>query len=869
MRIHGWPEAAAAGPQICGGKGHRLGMLARYGFRVPRGGVIPAAWYTEQLRRSKPHLFERTASVSAADTTQPAVVEALSEIRNSIRSSLLPLPQCRALAEFLELNQLSSAHVAVRSSATVEDGAKASFAGIHQSFLNVRGLAAIERAILDCYASLWTPQALAYRRRMGFDDSDVQCAVVICEMVHAEGAEEPQCAGVAFTFDPLSGRRDLIVIDAAAGCGEAVVSGQVDPQRIVFRNTAGKLSPHSHSAGAPLLTPDRQQELARQLHRLHWAFSDGNDPQDVEWAFDGEEFWFLQARPATNVRRCLPKAVAKAPRHWSTANIKDAVPGVICTLSWSLLKEAVDNVAFAAPIATRYAMPAGAELMRRHDGRTYFELTLMQWVMYDALGITPAQVSQAMGGHQPEISVPADPWSGPQGRKRLLANLRLMKRLWNIEQEVGTTIHNRTRRLAQIPTDLSSLSKQELRELFAAIQLDTDSMDIAVGLANSASSPWEMALEAALKPVFGDKARAMLTRLLAGTGAVTSAEHGYAILRLARTAQSDPEALHWLASAAPATDWVHLSADSPFRSDLQRFLEEFGHRAVYEVDYLNPRWIEDPSYILDQVRFALANPHASAPRDTGQRVSYEAEATVRREAGWRASWILWLARKLRRAMALREAAKSALVASALPSRRIALEIGRRLAQGGYLNQATDVFHLSCADLQSWLHGHWNGPGAQALSEDRARQREAWLRLDTPPDVITEHPNGKTAAPNTNPKQNAAEAWSGIGVAPGCATGLARIIRHPNEAHSLAAGEILVAPSTDPGWTPLFLRASAIVMASGGYLSHGAIVAREYGIPAVVNLPGILSELRPGDTIVVDGDQGKVLRQSRVPELHTV
>jgi phosphoenolpyruvate synthase/pyruvate phosphate dikinase len=144
--------------------------------------------------------------------------------------------------------------------------------------------------------------------------------------------------------------------------------------------------------------------------------------------------------------------------------------------------------------------------------------------------------------------------------------------------------------------------------------------------------------------------------------------------------------------------------------------------------------------------------------------------------------------------------------------------------------------------------------------DRARQREAWLAEDPPADVITEEPDGRVSTPAAV-VPHAGDAWSGIGAAPGRARGVARIIHHPDQGRALAAGEVLVAPSTDPGWTPLFLRASAIVMASGGYLSHGAIVARDYGIPAVVNIPGILSEMRQGDMVVVDGDNCSVVRET--------
>jgi pyruvate,water dikinase len=533
---------------------------------------------------------------------------------------------------------------------------------------------------------------------------------------------------------------------------------------------------------------------------------------------------------------------------------------VICTLSWSLLKNTVGAIAFAGPVIGGYRMETGAEVVRRFRGRAYFDLTLMQWVLYDALGVTPAQVVQSIGGHQPEIPVPGDPSKGPEGRRRLKASLRLLRKIWTVERDLARVMSKREDWIREVrKLEGAELTTPELMAMYEKLEARMDAMDMTIGVANSAEGPWEMALESILKPLFGDQARPMMGKLLAGTGSVTSAEHGYAIFRLAAAARHDDVARRWLESAAPGTGWVSLPQGSAFRAALAAFLEEFGHRAVYEADYLNPRWAEDPTYILDQVRFLLANPQAPGHRDAAERLREEAEAAARQKAGWRAPIVFWIVRKLQRAMAVRERAKSELAALAMGSKRLSLSIGRRMANAGHLNEAQEIFFLSAVDIQCWLEGFWSGAGAHELASDRARQREAWLAQEAPPDVITEEANGRvTAIPVASGRQG--ETWSGIGAAPGRARGPARIIRHPGEGHTLQAGEVLVAPSTDPGWTPLFLRASAIVMASGGYLSHGAIVAREYGIPAVVNLPGILEDLRPGDRIVVDGDAGRVVRE---------
>ena len=769
-----WPQAFEAGAAVCGGKGHNLARLARYGFRVPRGGVLPVG---------------------------------------------APLT---AIRQGLATWGLTQAKVAVRSSATAEDSARASFAGIHRSFLNVHGSEAIEQAAQGCIDSLHTPEAIAYRKRMGFRDGEVQCAVVICEMVNA------QCAGVAFSADPSSGRRDLILIDAAQGLGDSVVSGRVNPARMTWRSTGGRLRREPGSAQVAWLPTAIEEELAHQVRRIHWALGEGQDPQDIEWAYDGRHLWLLQARPVTRMPRVGWPETAAMPRYWSTANIKDAVPGVVCELSWSLLNDAVGDAAYAVQRVARYDMPPGAEVARRFHGRGYFDLTMIQWALYDGLGVMPADVVKAVGGHQPEIAVPGSPLKGPlkgkAGLRRGLAAFRLMREIWNYPAKVRPMIEKRLADHRGL-LDATAMSRDQLQQALSGIILDDSFLHVA-GLANASSGPWQLGLESLVKDLD------LIARLQAGAGHVTSAEHGYRLYEIARG-----------------------------DSTIEQFVYDFGHRAVYEVDLLNPRWAEDPSWIAQQVRLIRDNPPAQDPRQRSAEIRHSAEQELKRRFGWRTPLLMWLVRKLRASMAVRESAKSALVCVMLPLRGIALEIGGRLVTAGHLDQPDQAFHLALADLFCWLRGDWDGAGARHLATDRAARRERWL-ADKAPDLITEEPDGRVVV--SSPPLQSGNHFQGIAISPGVATGIARIVHTPSQAAHLANGDILVAPSTDPGWTPLFLRASAIVMETGGFLSHGAIVAREYGLPAVANMPGILSALKDGERITVDGSAGRVIRNLPPP-----
>ena len=384
-------------------------------------------------------------------------------------------------------------------------------------------------------------------------------------------------------------------------------------------------------------------------------------------------------------------------------------------------------------------------------------------------------------------------------------------------------------------------------------------LDPVIGLSNGYASVFKNLLDVQLRKVAGERAPGLMARLLAGNGEVTSAEQGYRIIDLASTTRGDPAALAWLQQREPAATWETLPADSPFKHEFARFLDDFGHRGVYEADVINPRWHDDPSYILDQVRCMLDTPYDGDRRQAARQVSVEAWVEVKALTRWRRPLLRWLVGQVQRGFALREAGKSSMVASLWPTRRLLLELGCRLTVSGHLERAEQVFHLSKVDLLGLLSGYWDGHGAGALAYDRAAQREVWLTL-APPDVIVEGEGADGLVPVQKPTTvSNSQVWHGIGVSSGRATAVVRTIRHPDEGIRLGLGEILVAPSTDPGWTPLVIRASAVVMETGGYLSHGAIVAREYGLPAVVNIPDIVSYIKDGETLTVDGDAATVGR----------
>lgn len=866
-----WTKSFAAGATTVGGKGWNIGRLARYGFAVPPGGVLTAAACAAFAHHNGlDALIERASNQTTAENLDaPETIALLHTLRREIAHGVFPPSVIDELRRRLD----TSKALAVRSSATCEDRRATSFAGIHDSFLNVRGFAQVLDAVRGCYASLWTPRAVAYRRRMSIPDSAAVMAVVIQDMAQA------CAAGVAFSCDPVTGDENVVVVDASFGLGDGLVAGHIEPDHYVLDmvsflprirdkrlgakagtviakaggGTAFQSQPGR--AGNPALADADAVRLAVLVERVFEALGEGTQHQDVEWAFDGRDFTVLQARPVTvPAGRTYPELKGQA-EVWSNANLRDAMPHVMSTLYWSSIRNMLDLFLCAPLRAAGYAPLPGAPRIRLFHGRPYFNLSALQWEMYDAFGVRPASVNDTFGGHQPEIALPP--------RAPLAARLARVCRAFRL----GLAFWREKRSAAELLGELTRLTddwqqradapaaERELVDISAEMREATLPFSMRALLLNTSVGFSLGLLARVLERRFPGRGSALANALLAGQQGITSAEHGLHLMELAELVRSDPAARAYFAAADYAPQrWEEVLPDgSPFKRRFREFLDLYGHRAVYELEIMHPRWREDPAYLLDNVRALIDTADVAATRDRQRQTAAQAWREVRARIGIPGRTVV--ARLVERAAAdarLREAAKSAMVRISTASRAVSRQTGRRLAARGILNDADDVFHCARLELLAVFSGDWDGTGLKTLVEERKARHAALEHLPAPDLVIDERPQRAVPAP-----LSAAGALSGLGVAAGSASGPVRIVRHPSEGAHLAPGDVLVAPSTDPAWTPLFLRASAIVMETGGQLSHGAIVAREYGIPAVVNIPGVLQILRDGQRVTVDGDAGKV------------
>ena len=422
-----WEESFQSGPQRVGGKGWNLGRLVRCGFRVPKGGVLATEAYNEFVVYNG--LRERIELVSQSITENNISDETaqyqLQILRADIVKGSFPpfiLDQITSMLNNLDLN---GKPLAVRSSASVEDSSKASFAGIHDSFLNVRHQNSLIESIKLCYSSLWSNRAVAYRRKLDINDLDVIPAIVIMEMINAKAA------GVAFTCDPQTGRPDIAVINANFGLGESVVNGTVDPDvyyldtrvwnskpRIKDKKPGRKsavtslqnnegtcLVPVRDLARKQVISDRQIEDLGLLLLRVFDSLGSGEQHQDVEWVFDGRNFVLVQARPVTKLSRPTLNGLKDQTPIWSNGNYRDAVPMVQTPLNRRLMQTIINTIHESSCTRIGYFIPEGFQFSRFFNGRLYANLSALQWIAYDSFGILPRDHQVFWGGHQPEIEI--------------------------------------------------------------------------------------------------------------------------------------------------------------------------------------------------------------------------------------------------------------------------------------------------------------------------------------------------------------------------------------------------------------------------------------------------------------------------------
>jgi pyruvate,water dikinase len=873
----------AASLPVAGGKAASLGAMSQADLPVPPGFCVMTAAY-ERLAHDL-DLAPLSATLEALDPMDEAAAASQAA---TVRARILDWTMPASLAAAIEAAYRAlgdAVPVAVRSSATAEDLPTASFAGQQDTFLHVIGTDAVLDAVRRCWASLWTERAVHYRQNQGIGHRGVTLAVAVQRMVDSE------VAGVLFTADPMTGRRHQAVIDASFGLGESVVSGLVNPdhflvdphtgtvierrlgdKRLAVRQLSGggtqRIELPDGSAQA-CLSDDRLRDLAALGERVEAHFG---RPQDIEFAFDPHgSLWLLQARPITTLYP-LP---AVAPDHEDDLRVYLSVnvaQGVLQPLT-PMGMQAFRLIAGLVTSLVTGRQRGGADapgLFVEAGYRLFADVTpaLRDRVGRAILARVMPQMEARSGRifrHLLETEPRLAPTATPAWRSALVV-LRAVWRSGMPLRVLDTAFRPNARRQRAIDaTTRLAAAADGPPGMTAAGRLDAFEALMASGIATVFTEiiPVAVAGFAAnvlLGTLLGDDATAaelQIVRRALPFNPTTAMD--LALWDLAQTARRDETAktlLETLPAAALADRYRSRTLPDALQTAMAGFLSRFGQRGLPEIDLGEPRWSENPTYLFGILHnLLLVTDPSQAPDVQLQRAEREAlamAAELRARAarrGWLHSRLVRFALdRMRALLGMREAHKFHLVTLFAAGRRLLLPVGTELARAGRLAHAVDIFFLTLAEARSGLAGaDFRG----VVSERREGYDHERRRRHVPRVLLSDG-----SMPTADDALPTAGALPGTPASPGRITAKARVIRDPVGAH-LQPGEILVAPSTDPGWTPLFLSAGGLVMEMGGAMSHGAVVAREYGIPAVVGVPGATDRITTGHVITIDGTTGFV------------
>lgn len=851
------PQATVA---VAGGKGASLARLAAAGLPGPGGFHVTTAAY-KQFVAANDLQKDILAAVAAVNVAEPATLEAAARtIHDLFMRAATPCLIADAIARaYASLGDNPA--VAVRSSATAEDLPELSFAGQQESFLNVRGPEAVLQAVKKCWASLWTARAIGYRAQHGVGQDAVSMAVVLQLLVRAEAA------GVLFTADPMTGKRDQAMITAAWGLGESVVGGLVTPDtvtvdkstgRILRRDTADKqvMTVRSEEGTreqptpaelrhAPVLSDDDAAELVRlgmQIEPLYGL------PMDIEWARADGKFLILQARPIT----ALPPPESAVPTQWK-------LPGKGPFFRGSIVDFLADPLSplFATLGRSRYnashqrlmAWFVGDPDLRMSSlvtingyGYMSMEMNLRAWLkMLPALTRMPQVVRTAIARWQGE-AVPRYTATVARWRARPLPGLPAAELLTGV-------------------CEIFDVAMDHLTTLQSGI----------MGMAGSA--------EAALSVVYNKLIRRP------GDPEAAAFVMGYdskpiladkALYDLALWCRAQPRLAEYVQSVPAkqlATDLSGPQAprglDDPGWRELQtRWLahvDQYG-AMIYSLDFARPLPCDEPAPLLETLKLYV-NGQGQNPYERQQKLAARREAAVNsmlaRLKGWRRKLFRTVLGWGQEAAPLREDG-IAFIGYGYPQlRRLLQELGRRLAQAGAVQQADDIFWLTEGEVRAGVAALDRGQATASLKDLLQQRRAEWQaqkRLTPPPTLPPMRkflgiPIGQWLP--ARGEDQVGDTLKGVAASAGKVTAPACVLHGPEDFDRMRPGSVLVAEITTPAWTPLIAMASAVVTDIGGPLSHGSIVAREYSIPAVMGTGVATRRIHSGQMITVDGSAGAI------------
>jgi rifampicin phosphotransferase len=848
-----------------GGKGMSLARLIRAGLPVPGGFLITTDAYRLFVTANglQPRILDALKNLDLAD---PETLEPVAKrIGGFFAGGNIPDELARVISAACET--WKDVPVAVRSSATAEDLPGASFAGQQDTYLNIRGTQAVLQAVKKCWASLWTARAIAYRERQAIAPEDVALAVVIQELVLADAA------GVMFTANPVNGKRDELMITAAWGLGEAIVSGAVTPDTLVVDKTTGHtlqreiaakqvMTVRTETGTAEQSVPDSREktpvlsngqisELAGYGTRIETLYG---TPMDIEWALAGEKFAILQARPIT----ALPEAPAISPIEWKLpdpkgiyfrASIIEQLPEPLTPLFSTLGGPIIDTATrhlFAWLAGVRELDP-DIQLFETINGYGYMNVNFGLWNTV-LMGVAQLfKLKQTFKQSEPRWRQAHDHYLEVirHWQAKPLEEFTASELLEAVRALTGEMVQMYT--VLQTGPVATALGSETLfTQLYNRLIRKKGDPDASIFVMGFTSMPIqaEQSLYDLAEWARGHAGLAAHLETIPGTQQAVELESA-----------ATPAGLQ-------AEDW------GEWQRRFDEHLAKYGH-FTYDLDFSKPVAADDPAPLLETCRMYLLG-KANSPYARVQKLALQrdqaAQAMLKRLHGLK----LWIFRSqmqsAQKYAPLREDGLSDLGLGYPLLRKLVHELGGRLVRVGALDLPEDVFWLTEEEADQAAVALDRGQPPVSMKGAVRDRRAAWKAEQqlTPPMILP--PGTKYMGMDVEKLTKAGPSddkhvIKGFGSSQGMVTATARVLLGPQDFDQMRAGDVLVAPITTPAWTPLFALASAIVTDIGGPLSHSSIVAREYGIPAVLGTGNATRRIQSGQIITVDGSAGTVTIQS--------
>ena len=852
---------------IAGGKGANLGELSGVdGIQVPDGFCVTVDAY-RKIIQSNPELNTLLGELEHFKASERDRISKVSaRVRLAIEKASFPGDIAAEVAAYLARFGKNEAF-AVRSSATAEDLPGASFAGQQDTYLNITGTEGILKHISKCWASLFTDRAVIYRIQNGFSHGKVSLAVVVQRMVF------PQAAGILFTADPVTGNRKVLSIDAGFGLGEAMVSGLVNADNYKVRNgeiiekkvSAKKLAIYAVKGGGT-----REQEI-ESGDQTRQALSDGQilqlervgrkieehfgSPQDIEWCLANDTFYIVQSRPITTLFP-VPETGDQGNHVYVSVGHQQMMTDAIKPLGLSV-----------------WLLTGTRAMFKIGGGRVFIDVTMGltspagRQNLLDVLGHSDPLIKDALitiieRGDFIKLAPNAKSEPGPVKSHKGMSPADILAEAGNDPKLVADLIRNSETSISTLRQTIQAKSGSDvfdciLDDLEQRRQRSSDMKTLNVIMAAVHASAW---LNEQMNEWLGEKNVAD-TLSLSVPNNVTS-EMGMDLLDVADVIRPYPEIIEYLQRAEGDNlldELVHLEGGGQVRDAIAGYLEKYGMRCAGEIDITRTRWSEKPAMLIPVILSNIKNldPGASKLKfEQGRREALKKEqdllARLRQlpDGEQKAADTKQMIDLVRNFIGYREYPKYDIVSRYFIYKQALLKEAEKLVEANVLQEKEDIYYLTFEELREVVST--NMVDHQVIDE-RKEAYKIYEKL-TPPRVITS--DGEIIMGRYKRESLPAGAIAGLAVSSGVIEGRARVILNMDDV-DLEDGDILVTAFTDPSWTPLFVSIKGLVTEVGGLMTHGAVIAREYGLPAVVGVENATKLIKDGQRIRVNGTDGYV------------